>query len=516
MQTVIITGETLTLDELAAVCRFHAPVELDKEAMERIRASRKIIDDFVEREEVVYGVTTGFGKFSDVVISKEDCVQLQKNVIMTHAVGAGEAFPTEVVRGIILLRLNNLAKGFSGARPETVETLAAMLNKHLHPVIPQKGSLGASGDLAPLSHMVLPMMGMGLAEYEGHIYPGREAMEKAGIPVIDLHEKEGIALINGTQVMTAVGALTVYDTIRLIKYGDIAAALTFEALNGITTALKPQVHLTRPHKGQIDTARILNELLEGSGMTTEQGELRVQDPYTLRCLPQIHGASKNAMNYIMEQIEVEMNSVTDNPIIFPQTQEVISGGNFHGQPMALTFDFLGIAVAELADVAERRIERLVNPALNYGLPAFLVEGGGLNSGYMIVQYCAAALVSENKILAHPACVDSIPSSANQEDHVSMGTISARTARDIADNVRRVLAMEILCACQAIDLRSRSDAGKKGVLGKGTKAAYDMVRSKIPFYDKDRELYLEINACEELLADDSLIEAVETACGPITF
>ena len=505
MQTVVITGETLTLDELVAVCRFDAFVELDKEAVERIRASRKIIDDFVEREEVVYGVTTGFGKFSDVVISKEDCVQLQKNVIMTHAVGAGEAFPAEVVRGIILLRLNNLAKGFSGARLETVETLVAMLNKHLHPVIPQKGSLGASGDLAPLSHMVLPMMGMGLAEYEGHIYPGREAMEKAGIPVINLHEKEGIALINGTQVMTAVGALTVYDAIRLIKYGDIAAALSFEALNGITTALKPQVHLTRPHKGQIDTARILNELLEGSQMTTEQGELRVQDPYTLRCLPQIHGASKNALNYIIDQIEVEMNSVTDNPIIFPETQEVISGGNFHGQPMALSFDFLKIAESELANVAERRIERLVNPAYS-GLPAFLTPNGGVNSGFMIVQYSAAALVSENKVLAHPASVDSIPSSAGQEDHVSMGTIAARQAGEIGRNVRRVLAMDLMVACQGIDMR-----GNKG-LGKGTQAAYDLVRKEVARLEEDRPLYDDINYCENIIADGSLVKAVEEAIG----
>lgn len=516
METVKITGQGLTLQQLVDVCKNFAAVELDEEAEQRIIQSRKIIDDFVRRGEVVYGVTTGFGKFSDVVISKEDCIQLQKNLIMTHAVGAGELFPTEVVRGVILLRLNNLAKGFSGARLETVQTLMAMLNKRLHPLIPQKGSLGASGDLAPLSHMVLPMIGMGAAEYEGKVYPGREAMEKAGIPVINLHEKEGIALINGTQVMTAAGALAAYDAIQLVKAGDIAAALTFEACNGITTALKEEVHLTRPHKGQIDTARILRTLLEGSGMTTVQGELRVQDPYTLRCLPQIHGASKNALNYILSQIEVEMNSVTDNPIIFPENQEVISGGNFHGQPMALTFDFLGMAIAELADVAERRIERLVNPALSYGLPAFLVEGGGLNSGYMIVQYSAAALVSENKILAHPACVDSIPSSANQEDHVSMGTISARTAADIIKNVRRVLAMEILCACQAIDLRKRGETGKKGNLGKGTEEAYQAVRSKITYYDKDREIYPDINVCEKLLEDNSIIQAVENVCGPIDF
>ena len=510
MNQVIITGSTLTLEELVRVCRHGAAVALDEEAVRRVAASRKIIDDFVDREAVVYGVTTGFGKFSDVAISKEDCVLLQKNLIMTHAVGAGEPFSTEAVRGIILLRLNNLAKGFSGARPETVNTLVEMLNRGVHPVVPQKGSLGASGDLAPLSHIVLPMIGMGFAEYKGEVLPGKQAMEKAGIPTIDLYAKEGIALINGTQVMTSVGALALYDALNLSKVADITAALTFEACNGITTALDEKVHATRPHKGQLDTARILLTLLSGSEMTTRQGDVRVQDPYTLRCVPQIHGATKNALNYIREQVEVEMNSVTDNPIIFPETLEVISGGNFHGQPMALSFDFLGIAAAELADVAERRIERLVNPALNYGLPAFLVEGGGLNSGYMIVQYSAAALVSENKVLAHPSSVDSIPSSANQEDHVSMGTIGARKAGDIVGNVRRVLAMELMCACQAIDLR-----GKK-TLGKGTQAAYDCVRGVIPIYDKDREIYPEINTCEALITDESLIAKVEAAVGNIEF
>lgn len=510
MNKVILTGSTLTLEELVDVCRNNAHVELDPEATLRVIASRKIIDDFVDREAVVYGVTTGFGKFSDVAISKNDCVLLQKNLIMTHAVGVGAPFDTEVVRGIMLLRLNNLAKGFSGARLETVETLLNMLNKGLHPVVPQKGSLGASGDLAPLSHIVLPMIGMGYAEYQGEVLPGAKAMEKAGIPVIDLYAKEGIALINGTQVMTSTGALALYDAINLIKIADITAALTFEACNGIITALDSKVHMTRPHKGQLDTARILLELLDGSEMTSKQGEIRVQDPYTLRCVPQIHGASKNAINYIREQVEVEMNSVTDNPIIFPERQEVISGGNFHGQPMALSFDFLGIAAAELADVAERRIERLVNPALNYGLPAFLVSNGGLNSGYMIVQYSAAALVSENKILAHPACVDSIPSSANQEDHVSMGTIGARKARDIVSNVRHVLAMELMCACQAIDLR-----GKKK-LGKGTEAAYKLVRTVVPYYDNDREIHPEIELCEKLLMEESLIKAVEEAAGTIEF
>jgi histidine ammonia-lyase len=461
MKKIIITGDTLTLEEVAAVCRNYEEVELSDYAVQKIIESRKVVDEFVENEKVVYGITTGFGKFSDVTISKEESKTLQENLIISHAVGAGKPFETEVVRGIMLLRINNLAKGYSGARLVTVQTMIEMLNKRVHPIVPEKGSLGASGDLAPLSHMVLPMIGLGQAEYMGQVMTGKEAMEKAGIPVIELTAKEGLALINGTQVMTAVGALTLYDALNIVKAADIAAALSFEAQNGVVDALDYRLHEIRPHKGQIETAKILSELLAGSKMTTRQGEIRVQDAYSLRCVPQVHGASKDAISYVKEKVETEMNSVTDNPIIFPETKEGISGGNFHGQPMALAFDFLGIALAELANISERRIERLVNPALS-GLPAFLVDHGGLNSGYMIVQYSAAALVSENKILAHPASVDSIPSSANQEDHVSMGTIAARKAKEIMENVRRVLATEILCACQGIDLR-----GNKG-LGAGTK------------------------------------------------
>ncbi|MDD2396954.1 MAG: histidine ammonia-lyase [Tissierellia bacterium] len=500
MDKVIITGNTLTLDEVAAVCRNYEKVELSELAVEKILKSRKVVDDFVENEDVVYGITTGFGKFSDVTISKEESKTLQKNLIITHAVGAGKPFDTEIVRGIILLRINNLAKGYSGARLETIQTMIEMLNRRVHPIVPEKGSLGASGDLAPLSHMVLPIIGLGQAEYKGEVMTGEEAMKRAGIPVIQLTAKEGLALINGTQVMTAVGALTVYDSLNIIKTADIAAALSFEAQNGIIDALDHRLHDVRPHKGQIDTARILTELLTGSKMTTKQGEIRVQDAYSLRCVPQVHGASKDAVNYVKEKVEIEINSVTDNPIIFPETNEGISGGNFHGQPMALSFDFLGIALSELANISERRIERLVNPSLS-GLPAFLVEHGGLNSGFMIVQYSAAALVSENKILAHPASVDSIPSSANQEDHVSMGTIAARKAREIMGNVRRVLAMEIMCACQGIDLR-----GNKG-LGVGTKPVYDEVRKVVPTLKEDRPIYEDINRCEELIIDGTITKGL---------
>lgn len=509
MSKVIITGNTLTLEEVAGVCRRFDHVELSDAAKDRILKSRKIVDDFVDNGDVVYGITTGFGKFSDVTISKDESKLLQKNLIMTHAVGAGDPFATEVVRGIILLRVNNLAKGYSGAKLETIETMIAMLNKKVHPIVPEKGSLGSSGDLAPLSHMVLPMIGLGKAEFGGEVMDGAAAMAKAGIPTIELTSKEGLALINGTQVMTSVGALAVYDAINLLKTADIAAALSFEAQNGIITALDHKVHDVRPHKGQKDTARIMLQLLDGSKNTTKQGEIRVQDAYALRCTPQVHGASKDAVNYVKEKVEIEINSVTDNPIIFPETLEGISGGNFHGQPMALAFDFLGIALSEIANISERRLERLVNPALS-GLPAFLVEHGGLNSGFMIVQYSAASLVSENKILAHPASVDSIPSSANQEDHVSMGTIAARKAREILGNVRRVLAMEIMCACQGIDLRR--DKG----MGHGTKPVYESVRACVPTLSEDRPLYEDINKCESLIADGTVVLKAETGAGTIEF
>ena len=399
------------------------------------------------------------------------------------------------------------SKGFSGIRLSTLSTLIEMLNKGVHPVIPEKGSLGASGDLAPLAHMVLVMLGEGEAYYKGERMPGNKAMELANITTVELTSKEGLALINGTQVMTSVGALALYDGMNLSKMADIAAALTAESLNGIVTAYDKKVHEVRPHNGQINTAKNLLKLLEKSNMTTVQGELRVQDAYSLRCLPQIHGASKDAINYVKEKVDIEINSATDNPLIFGEEDQVISGGNFHGQPMALSFDFLGIALAELANVSERRIERMVNPALS-GLPAFLVEKGGINSGFMIVQYAAAALVSENKVLAHPASVDSIPSSANQEDHVSMGTIAARKARSILDNARKVIAMELLSAVQAIDLR-----GNKG-LGEGTKIAYDLIREQTPKIEDDIIMYKEINKCEELIKSNVILEKIENSIGSL--
>lgn len=500
MSLIKIDGNSLTLNDIIAVARCNEKVCLTKEAEEKVIASRKIIDGIVENSKVVYGVTTGFGKFSDVNITNDDCKALQRNLILSHACGAGKNFPTEVVRTIMLLRANALSKGFSGIRLETLSTLVEMLNKGVHPLIPEKGSLGASGDLAPLAHMVLPMIGEGKAEYKGEVLDGAEAMKRAGIKIVSLVAKEGLALINGTQVMTAVGALTVYDSINLLKATDIAAALTIEALRGITDAFDPRIHVVRPHQGQKVTAENILKLIDGSTFVTRQGELRVQDAYTLRCVPQVHGASKDAIKYVEDRVNIEINSATDNPIVLPDG-DVISGGNFHGQPMALSFDFLGIAISELGNISERRLERLINYQLN-DLPAFLVKNGGLNSGFMITQYAAAALVSENKVLAHPASVDSIPSSANQEDHVSMGTIAARKSRDILKNVQRVVGTEIMAACQAIDFRE----GFK--LGKGTNEAYNIVRKNVEFIEEDKIMYTELEKCTNLISSGELVEAVE--------
>ncbi|WP_282192628.1 histidine ammonia-lyase [Romboutsia ilealis] len=505
MNRVFINGNNLTIEDVVNVCRNNYEVIITEEAIINVKKSRELVDKLVDEGKISYGITTGFGRFSDVAISREDSKLLQENLIISHSCGVGNPLSEDTVRAIMLLRVNNLAKGYSGIRLETLQTLVDMINKGVHPIIPEKGSLGASGDLAPLSHMVLTMIGEGEAIYKGERMPSKWAMEKSGISIMDsLSSKEGLALINGTQVMTAIGLLATYDAMNLLKTADIAYCLTMEALNGITCAMDERVHKIRPHQGQINTAKNILDILKGSEMTSKQGEIRVQDAYSLRCTPQIHGASKDAIEYVMNKINIEINSVTDNPIIFANEEEIISGGNFHGQPIALSFDFLGIALSEIANISERRLEKLVNPALNHGLPAFLVNHGGLNSGFMIVQYSAASLVSENKVLAHPASVDSIPSSANQEDHVSMGTIAARKARDIMENARKVIAMEILSAAQAIDLR-----GKKR-LGMGTEAAYSVVREHTSFVDKDRIMYIDINTIEDVINKNLLVEAVENA------
>ena len=500
MSEIFIDGRSLGLDDVVNVARYGAKIALQPEAAEAVAASRTYVERLLDEGRKVYGITTGFGEFAKVAIPPHQMKELQRNLIVSHACGVGQLFSDEVVRAIMLLRINALSTGYSGIRLEVLQTLIDMLNAGVHPVIPEKGSLGASGDLAPLAHMALPLIGLGEARYNGEYLTGVQAMARAGIEPVELAAKEGLALINGTQVMCGIGALIVNDAKSLMQLADISAALAMEALNGITDAYNPALHALRPHQGQIDTAADVLKLLEGSERTSRQGERRIQDAYSLRCVPQIHGASKDALAYVEQKLLIEINSVTDNPIILQDEDTAISGGNFHGQPMALAFDFLGIALSEIANVSERRIERLVNPTLS-GLPAFLTENGGLNSGFMIAQYSAASLVSENKVLAHPASVDSIPSSAGQEDHVSMGTIAARKAAEILFNAKRVVGIELIAACQAIDL---GDGTKK--LGTGTQAAYDIIRKVIPKLEEDRELYVDFEKMA-LMVDAGIINEV---------
>ncbi|MBO8163255.1 MAG: histidine ammonia-lyase [Brevibacillus sp.] len=495
IDVIALDGNNLTIEQVEAIARDLRPVKLSDDAVQRVRQSRRMVERMVEERQVAYGVTTGFGKFSDVVISAEDTSQLQENLIMSHACGLGQPYPTEVVRAILALRINALAKGYSGIRLETLMLLIEMLNRGVHPIIPQQGSLGASGDLAPLAHLVLVMLGKGEAEYRGKRLPGSAALKAAGLKPIRLQAKEGLALINGTQAMTALLCLALVDARTTLESAEVIAAMSVEALRGIPKAYDHQLHAVRPHPGQQTSARRLREHLHGSERTTKPGELRVQDAYSLRCIPQVHGATRDALEYVWQVVTRECNSVTDNPILFADTGEVISGGNFHGQPLALAADFLAIAMAELANISERRTERLVNPQLSQ-LPAFLTPYGGLHSGFMIAQYAAASIVSENKVLCHPASVDSIPSSANQEDHVSMGTTAARKLRTVVDNVRKVLAIEYLAAAQAIDFG-------QGKLGAGTQKAYDLLRAGVPRLDHDREMYADIARAEQLLRERAL-------------
>ncbi|MNI32513.1 Histidine ammonia-lyase [compost metagenome] len=497
--TVFINGNSLTLAEIVKVARYRHHVVLREESCRKVEHTRRYVEKLLQEKKVVYGLTTGFGKFSDTYISPEDTKALQLNLIRSHSCGIGAPLPEEAVRAILLLRINALSLGYSGIRLEVIQLMVEMLNRNVVPVIPEKGSLGASGDLAPLSHMVLVMIGEGEAYCQGRRMPGAQALAQAGLTPIVLEAKEGLALINGTQVMTAVGTLACWDALNLANWADCAAALTCEALRAVRDAFDPATHIVRPHRGQRQAADHIRNLTDGSKLMTRQGELRVQDAYSLRCAPQVHGASRDALAYIAGKLEIEINSATDNPLIFADEEKVISGGNFHGQPIALAMDHLSISAAELADISERRIERMVNPHLNDGLPPFLTTNGGLESGFMIAQYAAAAVVSENKSLAHPASVDSIPSSGNQEDHVSMGTIGARKAKRIVDNAYAVLAIELLCAAQAIDYRNPQ------LLGQGTKWLYDHCREQVSFVDADRVLSGDFAAIAEWMKEPGVLE-----------
>lgn len=500
IKELVLTGSGLTVEKVAAAARFKANVSISDDAFAKMRISHEQVEKIVKSGVPTYGINTGFGDFSTVSVKDCDIAKVQTNLILSHCVATGEPYPAEVVRAMMLLRANALCIGYSGIRPEVVQTLVEMVNKGVHPVIPQKGSLGASGDLAPLAHMVLPMIGRGKAEYGGRVMDGAEAMKLAGIKTVELQAKEGLALINGTQAMTAVGALSYYDAMNAARLADICCGVTMEALTALTNAFDARVQAVRPHAGQQTVAANIRMLTEGSSILAKSQHLRVQDAYAVRCVPQVHGAVRDALDYVKKALDTELNSVTDNPIIFPDEGDVISGGNFHGEPMALAFDFLGIAAAELASISERRLERMENGALSNGLPEFLTEHGGLNSGYMICQYCAASMVSENKVLAHPASVDSIPSSANQEDHVSMGTTAARKSRQIVENTLSVLAFELMAAVQGVDLRHDTPSPV-------SKKICELVRGRVNTLKEDRELRPDVDSMNELVRSGDVIRLV---------
>ncbi len=502
---VVLDGHSLTLESFVAVARFGARVSLSGEAREAMARSRALAEKIAREKRVAYGITTGFGDFASVAVSDELSSQLSTNLILSHCTGTGEPYSQEQVRGMMLLRANALCVGLSGVRPVLVEMLIEMLNRNVIPVIPQKGSLGASGDLAPLSHMGLVLLGRGEAFYQGQRLPGGEAMEKAGIPVLDtLVCKEGLGITNGTCAMTSVGGLHLYDTIRAAQLADLVSSMTLTALTGQLDAYQDRMHTARGHVGQLQVARNIRRLTEGSEILERSQGARVQDAYALRCIPQVHGAVRDALEFIKSRVDIELNAVTDNPLLFCEDEAVISGGNFHGEPMALPFDFLGIACSELASISERRIERMVNASLSNGLTRFLTIHGGVNSGFMIVQYTAASMASENKVLAHPACVDSIPSSANQEDFVSMGTTAARKAGTILENTRSVLAYELLTACQAIDIRRQT--GRQGTgLSPVVEAIFNRVRREVPYMEEDRELWPDIQAVEAMVRSGELLD-----------
>ncbi len=508
---LLLDKEEITIDDLVAVARSNRDVEVSAAGEGRVAKTSALIERWVKEKRIIYGITTGFGALCNVNISAKDTRRLQENILMSHSAGVGNPLPEEVVRVIMALRVHDLCLGYSGCRMETIRYLIAFLNHKVTPVVPEKGSVGASGDLAPTAHLGLVLIGKGEAYYRGKRMSGAAVLDRIKHAPLVLAAGEGLALINGTQVMTAIGALVVHDALRLSKMADIACAMTLEVLMGSNSEFDPRIHQVRPHPGQLVAADNMLRLTEASQIiTSHEGCARVQDAYTLRCAPQIHGASKDAVAHARRVIDIEINSTTTNPLIFPDTEEVRLGGNFHGQPVAMAADYLSMGLAELGSVAERRIERMVNPHLS-NLPAFLIKQGGINSGYMIGQYTAAALVSENKVLAHPVCVDSIPTSANKEDHVSMGTIAIRQSREILTNVENVVAIELLCAAQAYDLLT--DAHPL-TAGRGTREAYRVIRRHVPYMARDRELYKDMETMVNVLRSDEILDAVEAAVGPI--
>lgn len=492
-ETVPVDGRSLTLEAVEAVARGGARAAFDAGARDRVAASRRIIEDILVSGRVVYGVNTGFGRLADVRVPSDQLDRLQLNLLRSHACGVGEPFPDEVVRAMLLLRANVLATGHAGCRPLVVERVLALLAAGVHPVVPSLGSVGASGDLAPLAHLALPLVGEGLARLDGEVLPGAEALRRAGIEPLTLAAKEGLALINGTQASAAVGVLAVTDARRLLDAADVICALTLDALAGTDAAFDEAVHAARPHPGQGTSARRLRTLLEGSAIRDSHRDCgRVQDAYSLRCSPQVHGAGRDAVEHAARVLTIELNAATDNPMVFADGR-VVSGGNFHGAPIAAVFDYLAATVTDLASISERRLARMVDTSLS-GLPRFLAEDAGLNSGFMMVQVSAASLVSECKILSHPASVDSIPTSANQEDHVSMSTTAARKLARIVELARRVLGMELLAGAQALEFHRplTSSPALETVVAR--------LRERVPRLAEDRFMADDMAAAAELVLE----------------
>jgi histidine ammonia-lyase len=510
IESKALTGDDLALADVWEVALGGRTVTVAGSARGRMAGAREIVEHAAHgREEHTYGVNTGFGRFVSRAIPEELTEELQLRLLRSHACGVGEPYPDEIVRAAMLLRANALAKGYSGARIETVELLVECLNRGVLPHVPSRGSVGASGDLAPLAHLALPLIGEGEATVEGRRLAGAEALAEVGLEPVRLQAKEGLSLVNGTQFMAAFGALGVVRARRLAKVADIACAQSLEALQGSRTSFLPQIHALRPLQGQGDSAANVLQLLEDSAINESHRWCdKVQDAYSLRCAPQVHGASRDLLDYAARTVQVELNSATDNPLVLVEDGMLVSNGNFHGQPLAFALDALSMAVSELADIAERRVERLVNPSLSGGLPAFLTGDGGLNSGFMIPQYVAASLVSENKVLSHPAAVDSIPTSAGQEDHVSMGNASGLKAWQVLANAERVLAIELLAGAQGVEFLAPLRPGV------GVRAAREFVRSLSPRLRDDRPLAPDIEAVAAAVRDGALVEAVEAEAGEL--
>ena len=507
-EPVVLTGEDLVLADVWEVALGGASASLGDTARERMTAARELVDGV--RGEHTYGVNTGFGRFVSAHIPEELAEELQLRLLRSHACGVGEPYPDEVVRAAMLLRANALAKGFSGARVETVELLLECLNRGVLPLVPARGSVGASGDLAPLAHLALPLVGEGFATVDGELMDGTAALRAVGLDPIRLASKEGLSLVNGTQFMAAMAALGVVRARRLAATADLACALSLESLQGSRTSFRAAVHRARPLKGQQESAANVWRLLEGSAIIESHRWCdKVQDAYSLRCAPQVHGACRDLLDYVAHTVEVELNAATDNPLVLLDEGDIVSAGNFHGQPLAFALDALAMAAAELASISERRVERLVNPSLSDGLPPFLVVSeGGLNSGFMIPQYVAAALVSENKVLAHPASVDSIPTSAGQEDHVSMGNAAGLKALRVLDNAERTLAIELLAGAQAIEFLAPLRPGE------GVSAVHDAVRALSPRLSDDRSLSADIEAVADAIRSGTVVAAAESEIGAL--